>query len=96
MKSSQFINFDNDVLRRFILFQQQQPKVDRKAVIQKLKNWISRFRIWPHVVLHLVIWHHHPYPHIQYELEEMFIEKVKNVSRLQILPFSRQINVCKT
>ena len=38
MKSSQFINFDNDVLRRFILFQQQQPKVDRKAVIQKLKN----------------------------------------------------------
>lgn len=32
----------------------------------------------------------------QYELEEMFIEKVKNVSRLQILPFSRQINVCKT
>ena len=38
MKSSQFINFDNDVLRRFILFQQQQSKVDRKAVIQKLKN----------------------------------------------------------
>lgn len=29
----------------------------------------------------------------QYELEEMFIEKVKDVSRLQILPFSRQMFV---
>ena len=95
MKSSQFINFDTDVLRRFILFQQQQPKVDRKAVISIMtsRSFTPSNMTPPPISSHSQLFFFYL---SQYELEEMFIEKVKNVSRLQILPFSRQINVCKT